>query len=726
MNTRITLEHEFLKQVTEVVENKLAHPQFGVSQLAKEMGISRSYLHRKIKASVGVSVSQFIRDVRLKRAMEMLKGTDKTCSEIAYDVGFGSVTYFNKCFHDHFGFPPGEVQKKKAQLTPADEPNEIPSIKDRKKNRLYSVASVFFLIVLIQSFVIYFYFNPFLRNEKKKSIMVLPFKASSGDQKLSSMLEGLHFNLISKLEIIEGLNVISSSTSNIYKDGLPDIQEISRIYDVDYILEGTGQKERDKIKIDLRMFDAKTNDYLWTTPVVYNLSEKDIFSFQEEAALQIADQLNTYVTPEEIEEIKFLETKNVPAFNAFTNGKSYMDIFNRTFFSSSASNSNELNSILEKAGSHFQNAIKLDSSYSQAYVFLGWYYHSKSELAKHDANLSAAFLDSALLMAEKAIELHPQHADGYDLETCILSLKGMQDESKNSADALFKIDKTDWRAYYRVAENHLSFNEYANALQYLLQARNRNIEPIEDERILKNIFKVLVQLGFDEVAEQFIDILLAQQNDSLDYFMSLARRDFYMANYEKALENQLKAYRMDSSNVESLLQLGIIHLTLNNENEMIYYFDKYRSLCNIKDIPIQPNKYLGYVNLKNNNRKEADSHFDEILKNCKIRRDKGLLNELGFSSAYEMACIYSVKGNTKKAIEALETYRAKETCPIWLITDLKNNPMLKNVRKRNEFDTLLKSLEQKLEGEQVKAEKILLDNGIIKSWQTKIKTTVFP
>jgi len=90
----------------------MENEQFGVEELAQEVGMSRSQLHRKLQTLTGQSASQFIKQVRLERAMEMLQNEVGTASEIAYKVGFGSPTYFTKSFHDHFGFPPGEVKKR--------------------------------------------------------------------------------------------------------------------------------------------------------------------------------------------------------------------------------------------------------------------------------------------------------------------------------------------------------------------------------------------------------------------------------------------------------------------------------------------------------------------------------------------------------------------------------------------------------------------------------------
>jgi AraC-like DNA-binding protein len=105
-------ENDFIGKITSIIEENISNEQFGVSELAREVGMSRSNLLRKIKKSKNVSASQFIREVRLKNAMEMLKKTSLTVSEVTYEVGFGSTSYFIKCFHDYFGYPPGEVGKR--------------------------------------------------------------------------------------------------------------------------------------------------------------------------------------------------------------------------------------------------------------------------------------------------------------------------------------------------------------------------------------------------------------------------------------------------------------------------------------------------------------------------------------------------------------------------------------------------------------------------------------
>ncbi|WP_394698714.1 helix-turn-helix domain-containing protein [uncultured Draconibacterium sp.] len=92
--------------------NNLTNDDFSVRDLAQKVRLSRSQLHRRLKANTGLSASCFIRETRLIRASELLLANNKTISEIAYMVGFGSPSYFNKCFHDYFGYSPGEFKKQ--------------------------------------------------------------------------------------------------------------------------------------------------------------------------------------------------------------------------------------------------------------------------------------------------------------------------------------------------------------------------------------------------------------------------------------------------------------------------------------------------------------------------------------------------------------------------------------------------------------------------------------
>ncbi len=102
----------FIDQAESIILENVSNEQFGVSELAEAMNTSRSNLLRQIKKKTRLSASQFIRHVRIEKGMEILRQTSLTVSEVSYQVGFGSTSYFIKCFREYYGYPPGEVGRR--------------------------------------------------------------------------------------------------------------------------------------------------------------------------------------------------------------------------------------------------------------------------------------------------------------------------------------------------------------------------------------------------------------------------------------------------------------------------------------------------------------------------------------------------------------------------------------------------------------------------------------
>lgn len=90
------------------LKEHLSDSELNVETLAAELGLSRVQLYRKVKQLTGSSPVEIIRITRLKAAEQLLRTTSKTVSEISYDVGFSSPSYFTKCFKDYFGHLPNE------------------------------------------------------------------------------------------------------------------------------------------------------------------------------------------------------------------------------------------------------------------------------------------------------------------------------------------------------------------------------------------------------------------------------------------------------------------------------------------------------------------------------------------------------------------------------------------------------------------------------------------
>lgn len=103
-----SMDDRFLLKVHEVVETYLGDINFSVSKLATEVNMSRTQLLRKLKAITGLSPNEYIKNVRLKRAAEMIKQRTNTVTQVGYAVGFNDQSYFTKCFKKQFGVTPSE------------------------------------------------------------------------------------------------------------------------------------------------------------------------------------------------------------------------------------------------------------------------------------------------------------------------------------------------------------------------------------------------------------------------------------------------------------------------------------------------------------------------------------------------------------------------------------------------------------------------------------------
>jgi DNA-binding response OmpR family regulator len=108
------LDKEFIRELQEVIETNLSDPEFNVEELKRKLYISRTSLYRKIQALSGQSPTDFIRSYRLKRAAQLLKNGIGSVTEVAFEVGFTSRSYFAKCFKEKFHQLPSTFKESEA------------------------------------------------------------------------------------------------------------------------------------------------------------------------------------------------------------------------------------------------------------------------------------------------------------------------------------------------------------------------------------------------------------------------------------------------------------------------------------------------------------------------------------------------------------------------------------------------------------------------------------
>lgn len=103
---------QFIQKVISIIEENISDPDLDIPYFCDRLAISHISFYRKVKAITGYNVNTFIREVRLKKAAQLLRKSGYTVTEAMYDVGFNHRSYFSKCFKELFGITPKEYAKK--------------------------------------------------------------------------------------------------------------------------------------------------------------------------------------------------------------------------------------------------------------------------------------------------------------------------------------------------------------------------------------------------------------------------------------------------------------------------------------------------------------------------------------------------------------------------------------------------------------------------------------
>lgn len=280
MSKKLSINEAFIKKLTKIIKVNLKNENFGVVQLASEIGLSRSQLHRRLNDINGKSSSQFIREYRLQKAMEMLQRNQFTASEIAYRVGFSSPTYFNTCFNNLYGYPPGEVKFQNATAAP-------------KVNISKKMMSLVPLIILIGLIVYNEGFNK--QNSAtlsiEKTIAVMPFINESLNEENMYFCNGIMAGIRDNLAKIPEFTVVSRRSVEKYRKSLAPLDIIAKELDVNYLVEGRVQRIGDRAIIFTELINAQNNKVLWSES--YDKDVSEIFAVQASVIQSVAESSAT-------------------------------------------------------------------------------------------------------------------------------------------------------------------------------------------------------------------------------------------------------------------------------------------------------------------------------------------------------------------------------------------------------------------------------------------------
>jgi len=663
-----SFENDFLSKIKEIMTENISDERFGVSELASEMGMSRSNLLRKIKNSTKLSVSQFIRQVRLQQALIMLKQTSLTVSEITYKVGFSSVSYFIKCFREYYGYPPGEVGKREA-----NEAEDL-QIHPIKKKRTTIVVVVIIGIVLLST-VLYIEYKPKPTQPTKleKSIAVLPFKNDSNDSTNVYIINGLMESILNNLQKIENLRVISRTSVEKYRNTTKIIPEIANELSVNYFVEGSGQKIGDQIFLNIQLIEASTDKHLWSKQ--YNREAKDIFKLQMEVAKNIADEIQAIITPEEEERINKAPTDNLVAYDYFLKGLDLFHLVNRE-------SSDEAITFFKKAIEHDNEFARAYAEIAIAYYFIDIYQTEKKYSAEINSYADKALLyDSKLPQSLVAKAVFYIHNEEYEL--AIPHLEKALEYNPNSA-MVINIMSDFYTTYIPNTEKYL---EYAlKGIRVDIAANDSTSTSF----IYLHLGNAFIQSGFLNEAEKYINKSLEYDPENL-YSAYVKAFILYAKNRDLAQTKELllEVLSKDSTRLDVIQEVAKICYFMRDYRSAYTYYKKFTEIKEAQNLDIYSgeNANIGVVLSKMGLTEESDKYFDDYK--VYAENDKSIYKHLSLAS------YYSYKGDTEKAIEEMELFSEQDNYFYWIIIFTEMDPLIDNIKDLPEFKKIFNDIESK-------------------------------
>ncbi|MGB8704234.1 MAG: helix-turn-helix domain-containing protein, partial [Gillisia sp.] len=471
--SNIPHQGKFIEQAEVLILENISNEQFGVSDLADLMNMSRSSLLRKIKKQTELSASQFIRQVRLQKSMKMLEETELTVSEISYQVGFGNSSYFIKCFRDYYGYSPGEVRKRIVE----EETNDEVAIEDETNSednldasrsfiKWYRLPIIVAVCVIVVIGAFWFFPEKISGSDigdvhRKKSIAVLPFKNMSSDSANLYFVKGLMEASLNNLQKIKDLRVISRTSVEKYRNSNKTISEIAEELKVGYLVEGSGQRIDDQVLLNIQLIDASNDTPIWAEQYTHKVG--DIFSLENAVAKKIAAAIQAKVTPAELKRIDKKPTENLLAYDYYLKGLEQLKA--------------ETKEGLKAAIPLFEKAIENDPEFALAYseLAISYYYLDSDQVEKHYTEKININADKALLYdpksAESLIAKALYYINNKEYQYAIPHLEKAFEYNPNSSSVVQFLSEI----YSRVVPNTAKYLKYALIGEQLDIAANDSV-----------------------------------------------------------------------------------------------------------------------------------------------------------------------------------------------------------------------------------------------------------
>jgi TolB-like protein/Tfp pilus assembly protein PilF len=584
---------------------------------------------------------------------------------------------------------PEKASKEDLKVKPAHQKN--------LKKRIIAGSVILLALIIVGLFLIPKLFKS--QEQIEKSIAVLPFFNDSRDQENTYFINGIMDEILNNLQKIKDFRVISRTSVEGFRGAnRPTLPEIARKLDVNYIVEGSGQKYGNSFRLRVQLIEAVTDKHLWAESYEQEIKvTNDIFDMQSQIAQAIAVELKAIITPEEKQLIEKTLTSNLTAYDFYQKGR---EEYNNDRISIGVANQEAL----KKSEILYKKALENDSTFAAAYTGLAMIYEEK-----HNRNiesfLSEDYQDSVLTLANRALFYDDHLAEAYLCRGYYYHENFKYELAIKEYDKTLNYNPNCWEAYY-----WKGFLYAYNSMDFVKAIENfQKATSINHGRELPEIFRELGWIfnfaGFQEKANYYYQEALKLDGDSVSNFSSLASVEMLLGNYDNAIRLYFKCLSTDSIDLNTLLDLGNSYQFLGQFKESFLYYKKFvNRFDNLELYGGSQMHRIGYAFLKNGDKKEADYWFDEQKRFCeesiKIGRET-------FRSYYNLAGVHAFVGNKEKAYENLRLLDEFQVCPLWYKNLIKDDPLFDSIRNEPAFQQIVRNVEAKYEAEHERVKKWL-------------------
>ncbi|GAA4415030.1 hypothetical protein GCM10023187_45170 [Nibrella viscosa] len=354
----ISADQDFIIRLTEYVEANLEDSALSVDTLCRQMGVSRTQLHRLVKEQTDLSTTHFIRKIRLDQAYRLLTTTDLRIAEVGDRVGIGNPQNFSKYFTQQFGVSPSALRRNRPEsdleipaspelttdpepvgnvpiesempeptiqapelLTKPAPPVGPPSAHQAISRRFWWVGLTL-LAILVGWLGSQFLLQPPADGSPTRSgnsIAVLPFR-NMGPSDTDYLVDGIMDDLHTELSLVDGLKVIARTSSDQYKGAKKTVWQIGDELQVAHLLKGSVLKNGDQLQVKLELLRTRDDIRLWSK--TYEGTYNDLFRITSRMNQEVLQQLSRAALGQPTNRtVPRRHTTSLAAYNALLQGR---------------------------------------------------------------------------------------------------------------------------------------------------------------------------------------------------------------------------------------------------------------------------------------------------------------------------------------------------------------------------------------------------------------------